>query len=519
MANRVLKFLLIFNLFLFNFTLHAEEATVPEFINLKLDAYIKEAIVSSHVPGLAISIVKNGEVILAQGYGTKQFDQKEDVDEHTLFILGSITKAFTATAIANLAHQKGFSLNDPIQKWLPPFELSDPWLNSHVTLQDLLSHRSGFGTYQGDFMFYDSNLSKSQIFQKLGELEPLNDFRTYGYTNIGYFLVGETIEAISGKSWENYLHDSFFKPLKMKHTLANPSKFNRVKNRAEAHTLKNGEISLSDVGDFSNMAAAGGIASSASDLSHWMAAQLENGQFEGNQIIAPEVISSTRNPQILVGQSTPPYTIFNNSNFQNYSSGWYHIDYEGLEIVTHNGGSYGYASSITLIPSLKLGVVILTNSDKHLLFETIKLEVVDAYLGLPFRNYSAIGRQFFASQLEHEAKDLEEKRALVQNAPTPRLSLGHYQGIYKNRAYGEITVTRAGDILGLGFQHHPNLKGTLEFIKEGEFLSTFNKPIYGNTIIQFKIDGNEITHMEFSVDGTVEPNTYSFVKYSDLDPH
>lgn len=496
----------------------AEQEKHPDFIEHQLDTYINEVIKSWHVPGLAIAVVKNGKLHLARGYGTKALEQKTQVNEHTLFTLGSTTKAFTATAIATLAFQQGFSLDDPINRILPDFKLSVPEATNRTSMQDLLSHRSGLGTYQGDFMFFDSTLDKTEMYAALGKLKLTNEFKTYGYTNVGYFLLGEAIASASGKSYETYLKETLFTPLNMTRTTITPSIPKHEKNKAGAHTLKDNEAVAREVGDITNMVAAGGIATSAHDLGNWMIAQLQDGKFSASsdtdikQVIPPEVIAMLRKPQILIGRSKPPYTIFNKSNFETYASGWYNIDYEGLEVITHNGGSYGYSSSITLIPELGLGIAILTNSDSHLLFETLKLEIMDAYLGLPFRDYSAIAHGFFNAQVTRETAKLNEMIQLVQAAADPTLPLELYQGVYKNDAYGEIQITENNGHLEMSFQHHPTLKGVLKFIKEGKFLSQFNQSIYGASLIPFTIEDGSIISMTFSVDDNVEPNVYLFKK-------
>lgn len=505
----------VFQLSLLNFVpqLHAEELPSPNFIGKNLDTYIEQAIKDWKVPGLSISIVKDGKVVHLKGYGLAQIDQSKKIDKDSLFTLGSTTKAFTATAITSLAQQHGFSLDEPIKKWLPQFELSNQLISNMISIQDLLSHRSGLGKFQGDFAFFDSDFTKNQMMQKLNSFQLLNDFRAFEYTNIGYFLVGQAVEAVSGKTYENYLQDAIFSPLDMTRTTAMTKEFLAANNKAAPHTLENGKVLPREIGDISNMVAAGGISSSASDLSHWMIAQLGEGKYKGKQVISPKVIEQVRSPKILIGRSNPPYTIFNNSNFENYASGWYNIDYEGTEVVTHNGGTYGYSSSITIIPEHNLGIAILTNSDTHLLFETIKLEIIDAYLGLPYRNYSKIAQQFFMPQLEMKSQHLTQLKEKVKAAPTPILSLSKYEGTYKNDSYGNIEVSQKDEHLALRFQHHPDLVGTLQYINEGKFLSSFNKSVYGNTIIPFEIVKGKIINMNFSVDENVEPNKYTFTKY------
>ena len=153
------------------FNAAAQTAVTPEFISKELDSYIAESLEDWKIPGAAICIVKDGKVVAMKGYGVKQYGKSSAVDEQTLFLLGSTSKAFVATALAKLAYQGMCSLDDPIIKWLPEFGLSDPWISEHLTLQDLLSHRIGLGRFQGDFMFFDSDLTKPDFYRVLKQLE------------------------------------------------------------------------------------------------------------------------------------------------------------------------------------------------------------------------------------------------------------------------------------------------------------------------------------------------------------
>ena len=361
-------------------------------------------------------------------------------------------------------------------------------------------------------MFYDSDLTKNDIYKAVGKLELKNEFRTYGYTNVGYFLIGEAIEAISGNSLTNQLEKEIFSPLNMTHTLSIPSNFLEAANRSVAHTLVEGEITLRHMGNSDNMAAAGGISTSVSDLGNWLMAQLDSGRYNGIKALPQEVVEMVRTPQILIGKSGPPYTIFNSSNFEHYASGWYNLDYQGTEIITHNGGIYGFTSSITLVPEHNLGIAILTNSDAHLLFDALKLEIIDAYLGLPFRNYSKMGLNIYQFRAKQKQDDLNQSKQLVLSSTKPKLPLTRYTGIYENDLYGEVTITSKNETLFMEFQHHPSLEGRMEFIEGTQFLCSFNQPIYGTVIIPFRVQDSEVKGMELSFDEIVEPHSYLFDK-------
>ena len=499
-------------LLFFGFFTKAQGQTTPEFIANELDTYIENSLANWQIPGAAVCIVKDGEIVVNKGYGVRQSDQAAPVDINTLFLLGSTSKAMVSTALASLAYQGKCDLQDPIKKWLPEFALSDPWVWEEVTLQDFLSHRSGLGHFQGDFLFYDSDLTKAEFYQVIKQLTLENDFRSFGYSNIGYFLIGEAIEAISGNTLADQLQSSVFGPIQMDRSQLQPSEFTKETNRSSPHTLENEKVVLRPIGNMEHMAAAGGISTSIDDLSQWLTAQLDSGRINGNTVIPYEVLQTVRKPQILVGASGPPYTIFNSSNFEQYSSGWYNLDYQGTEVVTHNGGTYGFASSITLVPEHQLGIAILTNSDEHLLFDALKLEILDAYLGLPTRNYSQLAQRMFQYQKMQQQEALGNLKQQISSAPQSKIPLTRYAGNYENDIYGEITLSVKGETLEMRFQHHPELWATLEFMEEGKFLGTFNNSIYGTVVFPFTIEEGRVKQLDFSVDANVEPHHYVFEK-------
>ncbi|MEP1035545.1 serine hydrolase [Ekhidna sp.] len=483
----------------------------PDLVEHRLDGYVLEALDKWRVPGIAICIVKDGEVLVSKGYGVTNIEKADSVDENTLFLIGSTTKAFTATAITQLAIEKGFSLDDPIINWIPSLELSDPWLTKIVTIQDLLSHRSGLNKFAGDFIFFGTDLKASEYIEKFKYLPAENEFKSFSYTNAGYFLVGEIIQKITGMTYPSYMEESIFEPLGMKRTGANTSAWSERENYASPHVVdQNGELVVSKVGKADNMSPGGGIYSTSSDLGNWLLAQLDSGKVNGMQVLRPEVVLKVREPKILIGRTGMPYAMFNRSQFEHYSSGWYNMDYEGREFITHNGGMYGFTSSVTLIPEIDLGIAILTNSDNHLLFETIKLEIVDSFLQLPFRDYSNIAHRFYEFQKNQKSNHL----AVVRNSIKPLNSLDNlepYIGTYSNEVYGELELEMDNEEFVMKFQHH-NMQASLNYLSEGRFLCTYDDPIYGIEVSEFLIENNEIVGFMLSVDANVEPNSYFFKK-------
>ncbi|MGQ0739826.1 MAG: serine hydrolase domain-containing protein [Bacteroidota bacterium] len=280
----------------------AQTDSLPSFIKDSLDDYVSRALKEWKIPGAAVCVVKNGKVVVMKGYGIKETGANDKVDENTLFMIGSNTKAFTGTALAMLDADKKLSLDDKVQKWLPSFKLYDPWVTKEANLRDLLCHRLGFETFQGDFMFFDSDLPAQQVYEKFGKVKPLYGFRSkWGYTNAAFGVAGEVIHKASGKTWAEFITERIFKPLGMNNTLALSKDIKTASNKASAHTVVMGELKKIPYGSIDNIAPAGSISSSVNDMSKWVLLQLNNGKLNEQQIIPAPAIAQTRIPHSILG--------------------------------------------------------------------------------------------------------------------------------------------------------------------------------------------------------------------------
>ena len=206
-------FLLIV-LFLFTFSLQAQ-------VDLKkIDRYIAKAQKDWNVPGLAVAVVKDGKVVLSKGYGLIEQGGSEKVDENTLFAIASNTKAFIASALGTLVDDGKISWKDKVRDYLPYFELYDSYATNEATIEDLLCHRLGLGTFIGDVIWYKSELSAEEVVKRAKYVPQAYGFRDgYGYSNLMFITAGEVIKAVTGKSWAEYVAAKFLQPLQMDRTI------------------------------------------------------------------------------------------------------------------------------------------------------------------------------------------------------------------------------------------------------------------------------------------------------------
>lgn len=508
---KILKTILLISILQFSlFAVFSQENKAPNFITNDLDAYVKKALEKWNVPGIAIAIVKDGKVIISKGYGVKEMDKKKAVDENTLFMIASNTKAFIGTSLAMLEYKNRCSLDDKVSKWIPDFQMNNPALTDEVNLTDLLTHRMGLSTFQGDFMYFYSNLTNKEVYSKFPTVKPQNTFRTtYGYSNVGYFWAGEAIKKITGVTWDKYLEQQILLPLEMNNTLVLSKNVSKQKNLASAHTLQNGKLKVFPHTNIDVIGPAASICSSVNDLSHWLIAQTNGGKYKNKQVIPLEVINNTHTPRIFQRKARHS---FNKTHYSLYGLGWGLQDYERTEIVSHTGGILGFVTTVVVVPEHNLGIVILTNSDENWLYEALKWEIIDAYLGLPYRDYSELYADYFNSSQKQKMDKIQILRDSIKIASEPKIGLSAFEGKYTNEMYGNLEIKKEGKQLKIIFEHHPDLKATLEHLSENRFVCTYYPSRMGVHVFPFVVEAGNVKGFRLKVADRLEYTTYDFVK-------
>ena len=497
-------------LFLVNLT-YAQGVDRTSFIKDSIDVYVNRAMTNWRIPGVAVCIIKDNRIVLMKGYGVKELGIPEKVDENTLFMIGSNTKAFTATAMAMLQEQKKLSLDDKVSKYLPWFKLENKEAGDQVIIRDLLCHRLGFKTFQGDFTFYNSNLTREQVIGKLAQIKAAYPFRTkWGYTNAAFLTAGEIIPKADGKSWEAFIKDNIFAPLGMINTLALTADMPKSFNRTVPHTLIDERLSAVPYAQLDNLAPAGSISSSVSDMSKWVMALLNDGKVGPRQVIPQAAIAATRQPQDYVGSIRH---LNGETNYELYGLGWFLQDYAGHRIVMHDGGVTGYVSSVTLVPQDHLGIVILTNTDSNSFYDALRWEIMDAYFKLPYQDYSDKYLASFKANMAAEQKVDRKLRDSVMLNLQPAQPISAYIGRYHNELYGDMTISQGeGNVLEGRFEHHPKMFVKMQPVGGNRFYATFSEPIYGKTVFPFSTQGGRITGVRVKVADFVEQDPYEFKK-------
>ena len=412
-----------------------------------LDAYYEQSRVDYNVPGLAVAIIKDGEVIFSKGYGTRNVDTGDPVDGNTLFAIASNTKSFTSAALAMLVDEGKLKWDDKVRDYLPWFELYAPYVSENFTIRDLLTHRSGLKTFSGDLLWYGTDLSRREVVEGAKYLEPTFGFRDgYGYSNIMYLAAGLVIEEVSGMPWEDFIQQRILKPLHMDRTLYSTRQLIETDNYSAPHNDFEGKLITIDWLNWDNIAPAGALISSVNDLSKWLIFQMNMGITpEGDTLINPKqfrVMWQAQNPQSVSAWSEKTYP---STHFKAYGLGWGIFDYLGVKVIGHGGGYDGFITNTTFIPEEKLGMVFLTNKNTGL-YHPLRYKTLDVMLGNEVekdwsKDVLAMVKEGEKSEEERQIKAEEER---VKDSK-PTLPVEEYLGIYNCEMYGDARVYMEGD--------------------------------------------------------------------------
>lgn len=467
-----------------------------------LDTYVARAMHAWGVPGLAIAIVKDDSVVFAKGYGVREIGKPDRVDAHTLFAIGSNTKAFTSAIIATLVDQGKMRWDAPVTTYLPGFQLYDPWVTRELTIRDLLSHRSGLGR-RGDLLWYGSAYSRDEILRRIRYLKPNSSFRSsYGYQNIMFLAAGQAAAAAAGESWDQLVVDRIFRPLHMTESNTSVTKLAGLADVATPHRIEHGTATPIPWRTIDNIGPAGAINSNVHDMAQWLRLQLDGGTIGHDTLVRAATLEETHTPQTII--PSPRDSLFPSTHFTDYGFGWVLQDYRGRKLVWHNGGIDGMLSEVRLIPEERLGIVILSNAESHELNPALAYRIMDAYLGAPPHDWSAIFlARFTAAAVQRAAADSAVLAARVPNTKPP-LALERYAGTYADTMYGQATVALEHGALVV--RYGPAFTGDLQHWDFDTFRVTWRDPQEGTSFVTFTLDAaGKVDRMEVEGITTFRP--------------
>lgn len=505
------------NFFAVLFTLSVIGISAQEIAEPKVDKLVEQVLETFNVPGIAVGIIHNGEVVLAKGYGISSIHTSEKVNSKTNFGIASNSKAFTTTALGMLVDQKKIKWDDKVLQYIPEFKMYNDYVTHEFTIRDLVTHRSGLGLGAGDLMVWPDghDFTTTDIIDNIQYLKPVSDFRSqYDYDNLLYIIAGVVIERVSGMSWTDFIQTRILSPLEMTHSAPNWNLLKDKSNAIDPHVPIEGKLSVIDRYANPIFDAAAGIYSNVDDMSKWVLMHLNNGKsHKGEQLLSEKQIKALITPQTLMHVYTkPPY----NSLFKAYGLGFALQDIAGKLEVSHTGGLEGIVTQVTMFPQLDLGIIVLTNQQSGAAFLSITNTIKDHYLGLPEKDWveeyheliskrkdgaDKITDEVWTRVAKHKKKSLPDTKPLI--------------GTYKDNWFGEVTIKMNQNKLRFESKRSPQLSGDMFYYKDNTYAVKWdNAYLHADAFVFLEIKDARVIGLKMQ---PISPLTDFSYDFQDLD--
>lgn len=442
-----------------------------------IDEFIKSEMEYWKVPGLAIAVVKDGEIIYKKAFGVRNLETQENITENTVFSIASSTKAFTSTIAGMLSDEGKLNLDKPVIEYLPEFRLKSNEATEKATLRHFLSHKSGLPRH--DVLWDNETTTRDGMLTRISNLElSAAPGEKWQYSNLNYIIVGAAISKVTKKTWEENVRERILEPLEMNLTFFSVSDTAKFNDYASPYIMdKKDEIETLAFKNSDILGPAGAIRSNISDMAKWLQFNLNTGNAGGRQLIQNPTLRRLQTPVTTTGWPMRDKEVF----YQTYGCGWFIDSFKGKMHIHHGGVLFGFTSMVSFIPYEKTGVVILANMNGTPLTNILEYTIYDKLLNLDETDWSGRNRQRYERIKEYYAKMAEKGDQTLIPETQYSHSLDNYTGKYENPGYGTFTVTMAGDSLQvetsiytmpLGHYHYDIFKMSNPVAKE-EFLLNF----------------------------------------------
>lgn len=452
----------------------------------ELPGIVERAMETDGIPGVAVAVVHDDELLFSDGYGVRHLGEDAPVDDETVFQIASLSKPIGATVVATQVSQGVVDWTTPVAPLLEGFALEDPWVTEHVTVGDFYAHRSGLPMAAGDDL-EDIGYDREYVIEHL-RYQPLNPFRTtYGYANFGMTTGAEAVARAAGTDWEMLSEQELYEPLGMSSTSSRYADFLEHENRATLHSKVDGEWQALYERLPDAQSPAGGVSSNAVDMAKWLSLVIGNGTAAGDELIAPEAFLPARTAQIISGHAALPDMRPGQYGY-GFNTG---VTATGRVSVSHSGAfTLGAATNFQVIPELGLGIVVLTNAGPVGAAEAIAAEFIDVVqFGKSTRDWLTDYGNALGHYYEPAGDLVDQEPPATAEPPRP---LAEYAGTYQNEYFGPAEVVASGDTLtvrlgpdgGYELPLEPWTGDTFAFVPTGE-----NGPDGSLSSATFTVDG------------------------------
>jgi CubicO group peptidase (beta-lactamase class C family) len=438
-----------------------------------LDASINSSMKEWKVPGAAVAIVRDQSVVYLKGFGVREMGKSDPVTPDTLFDIGSCTKAFTSAAIAILVDQGKMQWDGKVNEYIPFFHLRDPLADENVTIRDLLTHRTGVPAT--DLLWYVfPEASREQLIRRLAYVDSNVGFRTkFQYQNMMYVAAGYAVGQVTHSTWDDFVRTSIFQPLGMNASDTSSSDAEKSPDHASPHEQNpDGSVKVIPWHNIDNAGPAGSINSSARDMAKWMAFQLNNGKYDGKQLITEKNMREMQAPQMVIDTGGEIPTIFFPDSTQlSYGLGWFVQQYRGHQLILHAGDIDGFSTMVVLIPEIHTAYFVVINLGSFYR-QVLSYQIADRLLSLPDAGWDAHFKKL-ETDLKAEGKaqgDAWESKRTPGTHPSRDLSA--YVGTYQNAEYGDAEIVMENQKLSLRFH---SIKTDLDHFQYDTFVVKFGE--------------------------------------------
>lgn len=404
-----------------------------------LDRLIEAEMKAARVPGAAVAVIRDGEVVYSKAFGYRDLENELPVTEQTAFRIGSITKSMTAASAGLLVRRQRLEWDKPVREYVPELRLQDVFATERMTIRDMLTHRSGLPRH--DMVWFHEDLPRAEYVRRLRYLEPSADFRTrFQYNNLIYTAAGYVVGRAAGSTWEEWLQRELFMPLAMKSTTTSLAALTATADRAFGYGDDDSgkPIRISDT-SVDSIAPAGAVNSTIADMARYASMYVNGGKAaDGTQLLSTAVLDEMQLPQI----SVPIRARFTEVGPTHYGLGLFVSSYRGHRHIYHTGAYEGFTASLSWLPDAKVGVVILANHNLLLNFmQVITNRAFDAELGVEPIDWRA---RFGPTEPGARSPPAKEAAAKTATKIKPARPLTEYTGRFEHPAYGIVNVRQVG---------------------------------------------------------------------------
>jgi CubicO group peptidase (beta-lactamase class C family) len=451
MKNVTIKFILFF--ILLGVSGIAQEKQITD--RLKgFDQYMEKILKDWNAPGIGVGIIYKDKLVFTKGYGYRDYDKKLPITANTLFQIASNTKLFTATAVGFLVDEGKLEWDKPVQNYVPTIKFYNDELNNTVTIRDMLSHRTGISRH--DLIWYKSDFTRKDLFEKLKYLEPSQPLRQgFIYNNLMYCASGYIIELLTQKTWEDFLKEKIFQPLGMTSTVFTIDEMLKQPDYFVPYDEKRDTTILYKIPYYEDNTAvgpAGAIISNINDLSKWLITQMNGGKYEGKQVIPEDVIQATLTPAVAIDNNTNLEKGYFELLSPTYGMARWTGSYRGHLIAYHGGDLNGIHSQVSFMPADSIGVIVFTIGDHtYPLYNTVTFNIYERLLGM---NETPWSERRLADRIKGKQAGKEGRSKAgtdrVENTK-PSHPIEDYVGQFENAAYGDIDISMKDEQLQFDF--------------------------------------------------------------------